>query len=353
MVQVYRRNGLFIVEDTVRDVIYPNLSKEETKEILLKLGREEDRTEYAIEEFDNSFRFKFAEDKGKRVGEMYTKTNNSFTPPEYEDRDIFYEFTDKDGNIVNIISVYGNIYIQLNEETIKKEKLTKENYDKVCKYCKELFFEGDKIMNKEEFNKEYKNIKREIELNLDSYDEFIEKSTKNRHYTQIIMNYMLGECIEVYLSYKTNKIIVCDQALGIVSLEKDNNENDYIEICNYCKKYFLGSLNCNMNSKETTETARCMKESLDTENVIKPQKQSVTIEDKSISMIDTIHDLEDENIQLKEQLTKRDEEIKTLKKALELACERITELLPFHFITKEKRMNNFIQQAKENKDVEN
>lgn len=142
MVQVYKRNGLFIVEDTVRDVIYPNLSKEETKEILLKLGREEDRTEYAIEEFDNSFRFEFSEDKGKRVGEMYTKTNNNFTPPEYEDRDIFYEFTDKDGNIVNIISVYGNIYIQLNEETIRKEKLTKENYDKVCKYCKELFFEG-------------------------------------------------------------------------------------------------------------------------------------------------------------------------------------------------------------------
>lgn len=95
-------------------------------------------------------------------------------------------------------------------------------------------------MNKEEFNKEYKNIKREIKLDLDSYDEFIEKSTKNRHYAQIIMNWVLGECIEVYLSYKTNKIIVCDQAFGIVSLEKDNNENNYIEICNYCKEYFLG-----------------------------------------------------------------------------------------------------------------
>lgn len=54
-----------------------------------------------------------------------------------------------------------------------------------------------------------------------------------------------------------------------------------------------------------------------------------------------------------DRLNEQDKEIKTLKKALELACERITELLPFHFITKEKRMNNFIQQAKENKDVKN
>lgn len=63
--------------------------------------------------------------------------------------------------------------------------------------------------------------------------------------------------------------------------------------------------------------------------------------------------LEQENKQLKEQLGKKDKEIKILKKALELACERITELLPFHFTTKEKRINYFIQQAKGNKDVEN
>lgn len=52
----------------------------------------------------------------------------------------------------------------------------------------------------------------------------------------------------------------------------------------------------------------------------------------------------------KQELANKDNEIKKLKKALELACERITELLPFHFITKEKRINYFIQQAKENKD---
>lgn len=37
-----------------------------------------------------------------------------------------------------------------------------------------------------------------------------------------------------------------------------------------------------MNSKEAIETARCVKESLDTGNIIDPQKQSVTIEEESI-----------------------------------------------------------------------
>ena len=53
------------------------------------------------------------------------------------------------------------------------------------------------------------------------------------------------------------------------------------------------------------------------------------------------------------RLNKQDKEIKILKKALELVCERITELLPFHFTTKEQRINNFIKLAKENKDVKN
>lgn len=51
---------------------------------------------------------------------------------------------------------------------------------------------------------------------------------------------------------------------------------------------------------------------------------------------------------LKKQLQEKDKEIETLKKALELSCERISELLPFHFITKEQRINNFIKLAKEN-----
>lgn len=90
---------------------------------------------------------------------------------------------------------------------------------------------------------------------------------------------------------------------------------------------------------------------------LKDQKQSVTMDDESISMIDTIHDLEDENIQLKEELAKQDQEIKTLKKALELACEILENndeayKLKSKQRTKEKYLKLLLKQAKENKDVE-
>lgn len=71
-----------------------------------------------------------------------------------------------------------------------------------------------------------------------------------------------------------------------------------------------------MNSKEAIETAICMKESLDTGNIIEPQKQSVTMEDESISMIDTVHDLEQENKELKEQLAEKDKEIAELRQTI-------------------------------------
>lgn len=51
MIQVYQKNDLFIIEDSVIDVIYPNLSKEEAIEILKRKGREPDRVDYAIKDF--------------------------------------------------------------------------------------------------------------------------------------------------------------------------------------------------------------------------------------------------------------------------------------------------------------
>ena len=69
-----------------------------------------------------------------------------------------------------------------------------------------------------------------------------------------------------------------------------------------------------MTSEEAIETAKCMKESLDTGKTIEPQRQSILMEDESISMIDTIFDLEQENKQLKEQLTEKNIRIKELQK---------------------------------------
>ena len=48
MIQVYEKNGLFIIEDTCIDVIYPNLTRDEAIEELKKHRRDADRVDYPI-----------------------------------------------------------------------------------------------------------------------------------------------------------------------------------------------------------------------------------------------------------------------------------------------------------------
>lgn len=62
MIQVYKKNDLYIIEDTVTDTIYPNLTKEEAIKKLNEFDRydPEDRCKYPItditdETFENSY----------------------------------------------------------------------------------------------------------------------------------------------------------------------------------------------------------------------------------------------------------------------------------------------------------
>lgn len=50
MIQVYKKNELFIIEDTVRDTLYPNLTREEAIKLLKEFDRKnpEERVDYAI-----------------------------------------------------------------------------------------------------------------------------------------------------------------------------------------------------------------------------------------------------------------------------------------------------------------
>ena len=48
MIQVIKKEDLFIVLDTVRDYVYPNLTKEEAVKILQVYNRDEDRADEAI-----------------------------------------------------------------------------------------------------------------------------------------------------------------------------------------------------------------------------------------------------------------------------------------------------------------
>lgn len=72
MIQVYKKNELFIIENTVTDIIYPNLTREEALVLLKKFDRNEpeDRCDFAIKEDDISFEYASLDDKDKTIAEQ-------------------------------------------------------------------------------------------------------------------------------------------------------------------------------------------------------------------------------------------------------------------------------------------
>lgn len=62
MIKVYEKNGLFIIQDTIIDIIYPNLTKQEAINLLVELGRTSDRVDNAIKDFnENNFQYESLE----------------------------------------------------------------------------------------------------------------------------------------------------------------------------------------------------------------------------------------------------------------------------------------------------
>lgn len=72
MIQVYKKNELFIIENTVTDIIYPNLTREETIVLLKKFDRKEPehRCDFAIKEDNISFEYASLDDKDKTIAEQ-------------------------------------------------------------------------------------------------------------------------------------------------------------------------------------------------------------------------------------------------------------------------------------------
>lgn len=72
MIQVYKKNELFIIENTVTDIIYPNLTREEVLVLLKKFDRDEpeDRCDFAIKEDNISFEYASLGDKDKTIAEQ-------------------------------------------------------------------------------------------------------------------------------------------------------------------------------------------------------------------------------------------------------------------------------------------
>ena len=75
MIQVYKKNDLFVIENTITETIYPNLTREETVELLKKFDRDEpeDRCDFAIKEDNISFEYASIDDKDKIIADLETK----------------------------------------------------------------------------------------------------------------------------------------------------------------------------------------------------------------------------------------------------------------------------------------
>ena len=79
MIQVYKKNELFVIEDTITETIYPNLTREETVELLKKFDRDEpeDRCDFAIKEDNISFEYASIDDKDKIIANLEAKLAES------------------------------------------------------------------------------------------------------------------------------------------------------------------------------------------------------------------------------------------------------------------------------------
>lgn len=81
MIQVYRKNDLYIIENTVTDTIYPNLTKEEAIKKLNEFDRDdpEDRCKYPITDItDETFKYSYLEDMEETIKHLnqYIECNN-------------------------------------------------------------------------------------------------------------------------------------------------------------------------------------------------------------------------------------------------------------------------------------
>ena len=77
MIQVYKKENLFIILDTVRDYVYPNLTAIEAQKILKLYEREEDRIEDALP-FEYYLDHCFLPKEAKQVFEERQKLWNTY-----------------------------------------------------------------------------------------------------------------------------------------------------------------------------------------------------------------------------------------------------------------------------------
>ena len=125
MIQVYKKNDLFVIENTITETIYPNLTREETVELLKKFDRDEpeDRCDFAIKEDNISFEYASLDDKDRKIADLEAKLAESERKlEEYKKCNCKECMTDYEKNLNQIIDKFLNENIKLKQQLAEKEK---------------------------------------------------------------------------------------------------------------------------------------------------------------------------------------------------------------------------------------
>ena len=144
MIQVYKKNELFVIEDTITETIYPNLTREETVELLKKFDRDEpeDRCDFAIKEDNISFEYASIDDKDKTIADLKAKLVESESKRKSLEEKIKFLTEETEENFVD-----GQKYNQLKHQLAIIEKALELACERV-KYFEEM---QDKEMGFYEF----------------------------------------------------------------------------------------------------------------------------------------------------------------------------------------------------------
>ena len=142
MIQVYKKNDLFVIENTITETIYPNLTREETVELLKKFDRDEpeDRCDFAIKEDNISFEYASLDEKDQQITDLEAKLAEKEKEIEsYKHFKITIETMEN-----NQVDISSTTYTDQDKISFALEQL-----EKVKEFCEKELKECDKLLKTE------------------------------------------------------------------------------------------------------------------------------------------------------------------------------------------------------------
>ena len=89
------------------------------------------------------------------------------------------------------------------------------------------------------FYAKFKKASRTIQLDLDTYDEFLEHyKLGNIHYCKYVYSLDLGINYQLYLCLSIDKIRIVNPTIDDIIFEMDNTKENYLNACEVCRSLF-------------------------------------------------------------------------------------------------------------------